>query len=321
MFLVNNLIGSTKESSLTTSKTYSSVYVLVYDKNNTKIKINCSLNTQDTEGYLEMHFIQSGFYDDAILIRTKTTTIFIDGGRYNAKKKVITYLEEAGVKTIDALIGSHPHYDHIQAQGPIIDTFSVKHTYYTVDLNTCASKKTCTKEDVKYVLDSIKSKNIPMTVTYPGNRYTVGDITLYMLGPYKLTSSSSPQNANSHVMILKYRNTTYMFTGDAPSSVLSLKQVKQYAEKLGISLKVDMFKYPHHGNASLDWDLMDVVKPQYVIVPNYKKGDRPISSNKSKLKKLGATIYESYKDGNIVLVSDGNKITVKTNQSASNYKR
>ena len=109
-----------------------------------------------------MHFIQSGFYDDAILIRTKTTTIFIDGGRYNAKKKVIPYLEEAGVKTIDALIGSHPHYDHIQAQGPIIDTFSVKHTYYTVDLNTCASKKTCTKEDVKYVLDSIKSKNIPM---------------------------------------------------------------------------------------------------------------------------------------------------------------
>ena len=112
-----------------------------------------------------------------------------------------------------------------------------------------------------------------------------------------------------------------MFTGDADSSTFNYKKLNPYASKLGISLNVDMLKYPHHGNNTLDNDLLSVMTPKYVIIPNYNYTKYPVSSEKSKLTKIGANIYQNGKDGNIVLISDGNNISVKTNQLASNYKR
>jgi beta-lactamase superfamily II metal-dependent hydrolase len=82
-----------------------------------------------------------------------------------------------------------------------------------------------------------------------------------------------------------------------------------------------MLKYPHHGNASLDTNLLNVMTPKYVIIPNYNYTQFPSSSDKSKLSKVGASIYQNGKDGNIVLTSDGNNISIKTKQNASSYKR
>jgi len=335
----NSLLTSTTNTSYVASSTYSSVSVNVYDKYNNVKKLTCVIvaetkpeqTTPTTptpspepvkNDFLEMHFIISGYNDDAILIRTGKATILIDSGRKGTEKKVLPYLDGLGIKTIDAIIGSHPHYNHIQTQGAVIDKYKVLKSYYPVDLNTCVSKNYCESEDIKYVLDAIKKKNIPMVVTTAGNKYTIGDMTLYFIGPYKLNSTATyKQNNNSGLFILKYKNNTFMFTGDAGTDTLNYNKVISYANKLGISLKVDMLKYPHHGNANLDTALVNAMKPKYAIVPNYKYGSKFNSSGKSKLKNVGTTIYQQATDGNIVLISDGNNITVKKNQSANSYKR
>ena len=322
----------------TFNKELSSVNVDIYDKVGNVSKIVCRVikSNSDTpvnptptpspeiikNDYLEMHFIVSGYNDDAILIRSGKGTILIDSGRYNAYKKVVPYLKDLGVTTIDAIIGSHPHYNHIQAQAKVIENFTVKSSYYSVDLNTCPSKKYCESNDVLYIKDALKKYNIPMNVKNLGDIITIGDMTIYIIGPYKLNNTSKyMQNSNSFIFILKYKNNTFMFTGDADTGTFNYRQLKPYADKLGISLDIDMLKYPHHGNAGLDNDLLNAMTPKYVIIPNYNYTKYPISSNRSKLTKIGASIYENGKDGNIVLTSDGNNITVKKNQSASTYKR
>ena len=299
------------------------VYVDVQDKYGNSNRAICNVTgRQIPYDYLEMHFIVSGHNDDAILIRTGKAAILIDSGRYNNYKDVIPYLKATGLKQIDAMIGSHPHYNHIQAQAQVISNFTVKNAYYPVDLNTCASKNYCDSNDVKYIKDALKNAKIPTYVKHAGDTLVVGDMTLYFLGPYTLNHTAKyKQNYNSFIFILKYKNNTFMFTGDAPSSVFNLSKIKPYADKLGISLNVDMLKYPHHGNMKIDTDLLSAMTPKYVIVPNYKYSDYPNSTNTKNLTKVGASIYKQSTDLNIVLISDGKNITVKKKQSASSYKR
>lgn len=321
----NNQLINTSSNNTYTTTNITSGYVNIYDNANNYSKVNCNLVKNIVESkydYLEMHFIITGYNDDAILIRTGEATILIDSGRKGTENKVISYLQSLGVKEIDALIGSHPHYNHIQSQAFVIEKFPVKNSYYTVDLNTCASKNYCDSVDVKYIKDAIKKYNIPMNVTKAGDVIYIGDMTLYFLGPYKLNNTAKyKQNNNSSIFILKYKNNTFMFTGDADTDTFNYSKVSSYAKTLGISLDVDMLKYPHHGNADLDSKLVNAMKPNYVVIPNYNYGNKLSSSGKSKLTNVGAKIYQLASDGNVVLISDGSKITVKKNQKAATYKR
>lgn len=316
------------------SSEITSGYVYVFDNANNSSKIDCNIiKTKNSEpvitendpiknDYLEMHFIVSGHNDDAILIRTGTSTIMIDGGRYNCYKNFVPYLKELGVTTIDAIIGSHPHYNHIQSQAVLIEKFKVKASYYSVDLNKCASKNYCDNKDVLYIKDAINKNHIPMYIKSVGDVITIGDVTIYILGPYKLNNTSKyKQNDNSFIFILKYKNNSFMFTGDADTNTFNYSKLKPYADKLGISLNVDMLKYPHHGNANLEDKLLNAMKPKYVIIPNYNYSQFPTTTNKNKLSKIGAKVYQNSIDGNIVLKSDGTNITVKTKQKAVSYKR
>ena len=334
-------LKSVTQLSYTHPKELKTAYVNLYDNASNVSKVTCKMvNNKNSSSsttptpstpteevvkydYLEIHFIVSGYYDDAILIRTGKGTILIDSGRYNAYKRVVPYLQDLGVKTIDAMIGSHTDGDHIQAQAEVIKNFTVKNAYYPVDLNTCVSKGYCdTKDDLLYILPTINQYKIPTSIKKAGETLTVGDMTLYFIGPYTYKNTGSHRgNFNSFIFILKYKNTTLMFPGDADSSTFNLSKVKPYADQLGISLKVDVLKYPHHGNASLETNLLNSMMPEYVVIPNYKASKYPNEANEKKLKQIGAKVYENASDGNIVLTSDGTNITFKTNQSAINYKR
>lgn len=291
-----------------------SVKVVIYDTAGNSDIIDCQIENS----YLEMHFILSGHDDDAILIRTDDKTIMIDGGRYSCRTRVTPYLKKLGVTTIDAMIGSHVQYNHIQAQADILDNFTVKKVYYSVDINTCVSKKYCVSSDVKYIKNKLNDKNITPTVLGPKDVLTIGDMKLYFLGPIKITSN---QNNNSFIFILEYGNNKFMFTGDSGGSGMNVSTLTSYAKEMNITLDVDMLKYPHHGNQNLTTDFLNALTPKYVIIPNYGHSSHPTSSNRKKLKNVGAEVYELKKHGNIVLISDGETIEVKTNQKAIDYKK
>ena len=61
-------------------------------------------------GQLIVHFIDVG-QGDAILIQTPSQNILIDGG--NRGTTVVNYLKAKGVNSLDLVIGTHPHADHL----------------------------------------------------------------------------------------------------------------------------------------------------------------------------------------------------------------
>jgi len=307
--------------------------VTIYDKAGNTKGISCNLvKKNDTSqkdevvksNKLEMHFIGSkGVYDDAILIRTDNKTIMIDGGSWSCRNYVTPYLKELGVKKIDVMIGSHLHYNHIQTQGDLLDNFDVSNIYYPDDIYTCHSYGSCDTNDQAYVLSAINKYGKKPVILKPGEKVTIGEMEIYILAPQKIITGLYSQNANSFIFILKYYNNTFMFTGDAGASQLNGSKLKTYADKLGISLDVDLLKYPHHGNASLYDNFLSYIKPEYTVVPNYNKAIFPYSENINVLNKYGVKMYRQSdsSNGNILVTSDGNNINIKMGVTASQYKR
>ena len=263
--------------------------------------------------------------DDAILIRNNDNAIMIDGGRYKAKDKIVDYLKQIGVKKIDAMIGSHVAYNHVQAQAAILDNFDVSHAYYSVDIFSCNKKKiggyySCSSDDNKYVADKLKAKGTPGTVLKAGDSLNIGDMKLYFIGPTrgKLTTYT---NANSLTFILEYENKKYMFTGDTPEKYLDIDKFTSYATQLGTTIDVDFFKWPHHGIEKVSEKFFKATTPDYVLIPNFH-GCSNLNSSKKKLLKKYTKQYMELCDGKpVVLTSDGQTITMKKVTNPSDYKR
>ena len=321
-------------NNITLDREVSSVSVRIYDKALNSKDISCSLSKSGSSKpgssspsskpvikskNMEIHFIYSGHYDDAILIRTDNKVILIDSGRWNCRKKVTPYLKELGISKIDLMIGSHLHNNHIAAQGDILSNFTVDKIYYPDDIFNCASKKTCDKFDQENIVEALNKYNKKPEVIVPPKKVIVGEMELYFLAPNKIANNV---NNNSFIFILKFYNNTFMFTGDARTT-LTVNNLQNNASLLGISLKIDMLKYPHHGNSSIPWDTLDRLNPEYVIVPNKGLAKYPNSDNRYRLSKKGIKVYKQSdsKTGNIVLLTDGNKIEVINDAAASSYKR
>ncbi len=74
-------------------------------------------STTAPSGTLKAHFINVG-QGDAILIQTPSQNILIDAG--DRGNTVVNYLKAQGVNSLDLVIGTHPHADHI---GGLINVF------------------------------------------------------------------------------------------------------------------------------------------------------------------------------------------------------
>lgn len=274
------------------------------------------INVSGSSNKLEMYFIGSNYYDDAILIKTDSNVIMIDGGRYNASKTVTPFLQKIGISKIDLMIGSHLHFNHIQAQADILNNFNVSNVTYPDDIFTCANRGSCNSKDQEYILDALRKKNITPKITIPGDIINIGDMTLYFMEPVNIqTTGSYPQNANSSIFILKYKNNSFMFTGDISLRSSQIGHIKDYASKLGISTDVDVLKCPHHGNTTISDALLDTIKPEYIIVPDNNKPDQLTSDNINRLNNHGVKIFKQSDSstGHIYLQTDGTKINIQTN--------
>ena len=119
-------------------------------------------------------------------------------------------------------------------------------------------------------------------------------------------------------------NNKFMFTGDADSAMHNYNKLNENAKKLGLpSAEVDVVKYPHHGNETLDNYFISSVKAKYFVVPNNKFPRFPNTDNLNKLKNNGIEVYRQSdsKTGNILVTSDGNEIKFTMDVNAIDYSK
>ena len=250
---------------------------------------------------LIIHFVDVG-QGDCILISKNNEHVLIDAGNNEDGPLLVEYFKELGIKKFKYVIGTHAHEDHIGGIDNVINNFELGH-YYMPDVITT----TKTFEDV---LDALLAKKKAFETPNIGDKFKLSDTEFEVL---YLGDDKSDLNNTSIVLKLTYKNTTYLFMGDATSTV------ERILINEGKDLKSDVLKVGHHGSQySSSAAFLKQVSPRYAVIQVGQDNDygHPKQVTIDKLEKLKTLTYRTDKHGTIILTSDGDNIsfeTIKTN--------
>jgi competence protein ComEC len=81
-------------------------------------------------GKLQIHFIDVGQGDGAVLISPKGEVVLFDDGALRNCDKPIAYLQQLGITAIDYNIASHYHADHIGCAAEVLEAFPLRKLAY-----------------------------------------------------------------------------------------------------------------------------------------------------------------------------------------------
>ena len=254
---------------------------------------------------LEVDFLDIG-QGDSILIKTPFgQNILIDGGPDN---KVITRLSENlpwWDRTIDLMILSHPHDDHVFGLNDVLKRYEVKKVLYTGVIHNSPGF-------INW-LELIREKNIPLIIIDRPQKIALGnECNLEIL--YPLTSFLGEEVANlnnsSIIARLIYKETKFLFTGDAEVEVEN--QILEKYDRM--FLQADVYKVCHHGSdTSSSEDFLKAINPKYAIIQvgNDNSFGHPSRRILKRLERIGAKIYRNDIDGTVKVISDGKKVEVR----------
>ena len=272
--------------------------------------IGCnSLNTNkfnlSKEGYISIHYINVG-QGDSILINVNNKNLLIDSGPKDSQNDLLNYLDNLNIHSLDYVIATHPHEDHIGNMSKIIEKYNVISFY--------SPKVSHTSKCFEDMITSLRNKNLKINIIKAGT-------SSINLGPNTLVTVYSPinkiydDNYNNYSPIIKiqFGKTSFMFTGDAE------ELVEKQVVKNNKNLKANVLKIGHHGSSTSSCkEFIDAVNPSVFIISVGKFNDFNHPS-KSTLDLLNSydnkKIFRTDNDGTIIIRSDGYKLF------KSNYKK
>ena len=250
---------------------------------------------------LKIYYLDVG-QADSILINSNNEYMLIDGGNNNDGPLLVKYFQELGIKEFKYLVGTHPHEDHIGGLDEIINNFNINKIFIPDAITT-----TRTFEDL---LDSIDRKNLTFNVPQINSTYTLGEATVKII--YTGTDTTDLNNT-SIVLKLTYKETSYLFTGDATN--ITEKKI------LNKDISSDVLKVGHHGSKySSSENFIKKVNPNYAIISVGKdnKYGHPSSNTLNLLNKYNIKTYRTDELGTILLTSDGKNIKITSMKTNTN---
>lgn len=255
-------------------------------------------NNNPTEAEdIEVHFIDVG-QADSILIKSSTgKNMLIDAGNNDDEDLIYSYLKDKGIETLDIVVGTHPHEDHIGGLDTVINNFDVKKIYMPK-----VSNNTKTFEDV---LLATKNKGLKITTPTSGDNFELGNAKCTMLAP----NSSTYDELNNYSIVIKleYEDTSFLFTGDAEGIS------EQEMLNKGYDLSADVLKVGHHGSESSTTELfLEAVSPKHAVIMVGKDNSygHPHDIILQRLKENNINVYRTDKSETIIATTDGKDITI-----------
>ena len=247
------------------------------------------------EENVRITFLDVGQADSALIQTSDDKTILIDAGVPMNKKSeyvplLLNQLEEAGVKEIDAMILTHPDYDHIAGAEAVLEKYDVYSVY------TCATDSA-----------SQTYKKLRAAIDAEGCKQRIGD---FKAGDYLNLSSTESfrvlavdeyvsgdkSNAASVVLRMCCESTSILFTGDIPSEV-----EKTIISEYHLEVDVDILKVAHHGSRGSNCEEFLQAATPIISVISCGEGNgygHPHEEALDRLEKYSPTIIRTDINGN-----------------------
>lgn len=209
------------------------------------------------DGNAHAYFFDVGQGDSALVVSPSGKQILIDGG------PDMTTLERLGNvmpffdRTIELLILSHPHLDHLAAFPEVFKRYNVERVLFTGEAHHMGLYEA--------MIHYLKLDNSAVIIANPKNDIDMGDgLFIDVLWPSEnLFGKSENENPNDTSVVVKisHGEKSILFTGDIEAGG------EAGLLALGSDLKSTMLKVPHHGSrTSSSTGFLLAVDPELAVI-------------------------------------------------------
>ena len=247
-----------------------------------------------------VYFIDCGQGDCSALISGDSVAV-IDSGPGSKKYETVEKLKKLGITTVDMLILTHPHEDHIGGAAEIMNEFAVESVYMLEP----SESNTPTTKVYENTLQAIVNEGI--TITQPEIDSTVqcGDFTLKFLGPRK---DYDDHNNNSIVLRADVDGKSFLFTGDAENA-----PERDLIKKCKADLDCDVLKVGHHGSStSTSEEFYNSVTPKVAVISCGEGNDYGHPHGETLKLLQNVDVYRTDLDGTVAVSVEDGKLSVST---------
>ncbi len=229
---------------------------------------------------------------------------------------VVTYLKKVGVTTLDFIVASHSHSDHIGGMAKIAkEGFVNSKTQYYYRPYVGAKEDTYTGQNSWHnrdfynrAINAMRSAGAKLiNVTNKVTELSLGDFSLTILNAEEATASEKvngvceDENVNSLVVLAKVGSKKTLLAGD-----MEKLDEDKVAKKVGV---VDILQMGHHGlPTSTSVDFLKVIKPKTAIIPSrdFSSSNRQWGGMAYAHKNLGTKFYMTGHTSDAIIVTFNN---------------
>jgi competence protein ComEC len=279
------------------------------------------------DGRLHIDFLDVGQGDAALVTLPDGTTMLIDAGgrprfqraRADADEEdagetferdgrsigeavVSEYLWWRGLATVDYLVATHGHADHIDGLNDVARNFKVR--------NALVARTPAANAEYARLAATLRSERASVHVIGRGDSLHFGRVTIDVLWPVETSDADATSgNEDSLVLRLRFGERVFLLTGDVENrSETALATMPD-------DLRADLVKVAHHGSRSSSIDsFVDATGASLAIISVGLTSmfGHPHQEVIDRWRAHGARIMTTGESGTISVSTDGKDLRVET---------
>ena len=208
---------------------------------------------QSNPDKMYVSFIDVG-QGNCTLLRCGGKTILVDSGEVGVAQTVIGYIKNLNIDTLDCVLVTHPHSDHMGAMTKLLYEFKIKDFI----MPEIPEKIIPTSRIYEKFLTAVSDNAENVIAAEPGETFSYGEMTVEIFAPLH---DYDDLNDMSAVTRVSYGDTSVMFMGDASATV-----EKDLLQK-NVDYSATILNVGHHGSktsSSEKW--LKAVNPKYAVI-------------------------------------------------------
>lgn len=237
---------------------------------------------------------------DCILLQSGDKFALVDAGEKDDGEELVAYCKQTGITRFEFVIATHFDHDHIGGMTDVIENMEIG-TFY---LRFMPEKYTPTTKTYEKMLTALVDHNVSVVEPEFGETVNLGDTRIAFLSGH---TDYKDTNDQSIVCKATFGNTAFLLTGDAGKATENDLVDEQ------IDLHADVLKVGHHGSDTSSTEaFLQAVSPKYAVISCgfLNQYGHPDIEVLNRLSKQNVQVFRTDINGAVVLLSDGNTVTV-----------